>query len=125
MSWTTDILGPHSVFIENSIKRGLFAYGLSTSEPLPVVPDIIGCLCEDLVMPWEAKEYSDKEIKALTEKLYVRACDLEADPDLLREAQEAVDYYLDKRHLLILSNPAFKNRPEYTAEMPHQDELVD
>lgn len=32
MSWTTDILGPHSVFIENSIKRGLFAYGLSTSE---------------------------------------------------------------------------------------------
>lgn len=125
MSWTTDILGPHSVFIENSIKRALFAYGLSTSEPLPVVPDIIGCLCEDLVMPWEAKEYSDKEIKALTEKLYVRASDLEADPDLLREAQEAVDYYLDKRHLLVLGNPAFKNRPEYTAEMPHQDELAD
>lgn len=125
MSWTTDILGPHSVFIENSLKRALFAYGLSTSEPLPVVPDIIGCLCDELVMPWEGKEYSDKEIKALTEKLYARVCDLEADPDLLREAQEAADYYMDKRNLIVLGNTSFKNRPEYTAELPPLGEFDD
>jgi tetratricopeptide (TPR) repeat protein len=121
MCWTTDILGPHAAFIENSMKRSLFAYGLSPVAPLPIVPDIIGCLAYDVVMPWESKhqEPSNKDTALITKQIYARACDLESDPTLLRETQEAVDYYLEKRHLLVLNNPeAFPNRPEYTAELP-------
>ncbi len=122
MCWTTDILGPHGAFIENSAKRALFAYGLSSIEPLPVVPDIIGCLARDLVMPWET-DNSSKDIARLTEQIYARANDLESDPTLLRETQEAVDYYLTKRELLVLANPeVFPNRPEYTAELPDGDD---
>jgi tetratricopeptide (TPR) repeat protein len=124
MCWTTDILGPHAAFIENSMKRTLFAYGLSPTAPLPIVPDIIGCLAYDVVMPWEGKyqEPSNKDIALITEQIYARACDLESDPTLLRETQEAVDYYLEKRHLLVLNNPeAFPNRPEYTAELPDSE----
>ena len=35
------------------------------------------------------------------------------------EAQDALDYYLDKLDLLVFANsPGFANRPEYTAELP-------
>lgn len=123
MCWTTDILGPHGAFIENSAKRSLFAYGLSSVEPLPVVPDIIGCLAHDLIMPWEGPENSSKDVARLTEQIYARANDLESDPTLLRETQEAVDYYLTKRELLVLANPeVFPNRPEYTAELPDSED---
>lgn len=126
MCWTTDILGPHAAFIENSMRRSLFAYGLSPAAPLPIVPDIIGCLAYDVVMPWEGKhqEPSNKDIASITEQIYARACDLESDPTLLRETQEAVNYYLQKRHLLVLNNPeTFPNRPEYTAELPELNDL--
>lgn len=119
MCWTTDIIGPHGAFIENNLKRSLFAYGLSPTEPLPLVPDIIGCLAHDIIMPWEGADHSNKDIFALTEQIYARACDLESDPSLLRETQEAVEYYGGKRQMLVLGNAdAFPNRPEYTAELP-------
>jgi len=123
MCWTTDILGPHGAFIENSLKRSLFAYSLSPVEPLPLVPDIIGCLAHDIVMPWEGADQSNKDVSAITEQIYARACDLESDPSLLRETQEAVEYYVGKRRLLVLGNAeAFPNRPEYTAELPNLEQ---
>jgi hypothetical protein len=73
-------------------------------------------------MPWET-DNSSKDIARLTEQIYARANDLESDPTLLRETQEAVDYYLTKRELLVLANPeVFPNRPEYTAELPDGDD---
>lgn len=119
MSWTTDILGPHQVFINNNEQRGLFALAISPTEPLPVIPDIIGYTANDILMPWEGREHSPRELEAQMKALLEKAQNLEADPDLLRETQDALDYYLDKLDLLVFANsPGFANRPEYTAELP-------
>ncbi len=57
----------------------------------------------------------EKQIAQLLEM----AQNLECDPDLIQETQEALDYYQDKRDYLVFSNsPKFANRPEYTAELP-------
>lgn len=52
MTWASDIIGPHKSFVAKQKDRHLFSYGLSWDEPLPVVPDIVGCLCFDDPMPW-------------------------------------------------------------------------
>jgi hypothetical protein len=119
LSWTTDIIGPHQAFIQNSENRSIFAYALTPSEPLPLVPDIIGCLAQDITMPWEGDK-SPKDLERLVENILERAFALEASPELIQEIQEAIDYYHDKRDLLVFNNcKAFPNRPEYTAEVPN------
>lgn len=119
MCWTTDILGPHEAFIEHNCNRSLFAFGLSTVEPLPLVPDIVGCLSADLRMPWEKNEISVSESKKATDDLMERIATLESAPELVAEAQDAIDYYSDKRDLIIFLNAQkFGQRAEYTAELP-------
>lgn len=119
MCWTTDILGPHQVFIPNSESRGIFAYAISPDEPLPVIPDILGYIADDLIMPWEGKELNHREMELKIEELQSKARDMEADPDLIQEAQDALDYYMEKRDLLVFGNSqSFATRPEYTAELP-------
>lgn len=119
MSWTTDILGPHQVFVENVDQRGLFAFAISPDEPLPIVPDIIAFTSPDVLMPWEGKESNVRELEKQIAQLLEMAQNLECDPDLIQETQEALDYYQDKRDYLVFSNsPKFANRPEYTAELP-------
>lgn len=121
MSWTTDILGPHQVFIQNGENRGLFALAISPSEPLPVVPDIISYVSEDLYMPWEGKEQNARELEQFSKRLFEKLVALESDPDILKETQESIDYYLDKLELLVFNNHIkFPSRPEYTAELPRQ-----
>jgi tetratricopeptide (TPR) repeat protein len=118
LSWTTDIIGPHQAFIGNAENRSLFAYALTPDTPLPLVPDIIGCLAEDITMPWEGDK-SPKALERLVENILERAYALEASPELIQEYQEAIDYYHDKRDLLVFNNSQiFPNRPEYTAEVP-------
>jgi tetratricopeptide (TPR) repeat protein len=119
LSWTTDIIGPHQAFIQNCENRSIFAYALTPSEPLPLVPDIIGCLAQDITMPWEGDK-SPKELERLVGEILERAYALEASPTLIQEYQEAIDYYHDKRDLLVFQNSqTFPNRPEYTAEVPN------
>ena len=118
LSWTTDIIGPHKAFIGNSENRSIFAYALTPSQPLPLVPDIIGCLAEDVTMPWEGDK-TPRELERLVDNILERAYALEASPELIQEYHEAIDYYQDKRDLLVFHNSTlFPNRPEYTAEIP-------
>ncbi|MBS1988886.1 MAG: tetratricopeptide repeat protein [Cyanobacteria bacterium SZAS LIN-3] len=119
LTWTTDIIGPHQAFIPNSERRSIFAYALTPDQPLPLVPDIVGCLAQDVTMPWEGDK-TPKELERLVENILERAFALEASPELIQEYQEAIDYYHDKRDLLVFTNhAAFPNRPEYTAEVPN------
>jgi hypothetical protein len=47
-----------------------------------------------------------------------RARNMESNPDIIRAVRDAVEYYSDKRDLLVLSNPEhFPERPEFTAEI--------
>ena len=119
LTWTTDIIGPHQAFVRNRENRSIFAYALTPDQPLPLVPDIIGCLAQDVVMPWEGDK-TPKELERIVENILERAFALEASPELIQEYQEAIDYYHDKRDLLVFTNhAAFPNRPEYTAEVPN------
>lgn len=116
MAWATDIIGPHEAFIEHMQSRSIFSYGLTWNEPLPVAPEITGLLADDTVMPWE--EARSESIDDIVAQILERARDLDCDPDILRETQEAVAYYDSKRELLVLNNwNTFPDRPEYTAEV--------
>lgn len=116
LAWATDIIGPHQAFIEHMQSRSVFAYGLTWQEPLPVAPEIAGLLADDTVMPWE--ESRAESIDDMVAKILERARDLDCDPDILKETQEAVEYYDSKRELLVLNNwTTFPDRPEYTAEV--------
>ncbi len=116
MAWATDIIGPHEAFIEHMHTRSIFSYGLTWSEPLPVAPEITGLLADDTIMPWE--EARSESIDDIVAQILGRARDLDCDPDILRETQEAVAYYDSKRELLVLNNwTTFPDRPEYTAEV--------
>lgn len=118
MCWSTDILGPHDAFITNSERRALFAFAITDIEPLPVMPDIVACMSTELTMPWEGKENTKRELDEQIELILEKASDLEGEPELIRETQEAIDYYMDKRDLLVFNNPhGFASRPEYTAEL--------
>jgi len=116
LAWATDIIGPHQAFVEHMHSRSIFAYGLTWQEPLPVAPEIAGLLADEAIMPWE--ESRAESIDEIVAKILERARDLDCDPDILRETQEAVEYYDSKRELLVLNNwTIFPDRPEYTAEV--------
>ena len=116
LAWATDIIGPHEAFVEHMQSRSVFTYGLTWNEPLPVAPEIAGLLADDTIMPWE--EARAESIDGIVAKILERARDLDCDPDILRETQEAVEYYDSKRELLVLNNwTTFPDRPEYTAEV--------
>jgi len=118
MAWATDVIGPHQAFIETSERRTLFAYGLPWREPLPLVPEIIGCLSDECPMPWDETTRSTS-IDSIVTEILEKARHLESDPDILKQTHEAVEYYHLKRERLILGNPeVFPERPEYTAEIP-------
>jgi tetratricopeptide (TPR) repeat protein len=132
LSWASDVIGPHQAFTENSDRRAIMAYSLSWNEPLPVMPDIVGCLGFEDPMPWnefgsitadaETNPLADHEFKAHVEEKYKailqNARDLESDPGVLHAVQEALDFYVGKEDLLVLANSkAFPRRSEYTAEV--------
>jgi len=132
LSWASDVIGPHQAFTENSDRRAIMAYSLSWNEPLPVMPDIVGCLGFEDPMPWnefgsitadaESNPLADHEFKAHVEEKYKailqNARDLESDPGILHAVQEALDFYVGKEDLLVLANSkAFPRRSEYTAEV--------
>lgn len=116
MAWATDIIGPHQAFVEHMQSRSIFSYGLTWHEPLPVAPEIAGLLADNAIMPWE--DTRTESVEELVAKILERARDLDCDPDILKETQEAVEYYDSKRELLVLNNwTTFTDRPEYTAEV--------
>jgi tetratricopeptide (TPR) repeat protein len=133
MSWANDVVGPHESFLENTHRRALFAYGLSIDEPLPLVPEIVGTLGYDDVMPWdesgrkitvdsEANVLAPSEIEATlvqqTKAILYNARDLESEPHIIHAVQEALDFYIGKEGLLVLANSkTFPRRCEYTAEV--------
>jgi len=136
MAWAGDIVGPHQSFVEHSPNRSIFAYALSTREPLPVTPDLVGCLADACAMPWDehwkittgqtgappkvehvaADASSPQTIAA---RIVERARAHESDPELIDAIQEAVNYYLLRRNLIVVgAHDLFPRRPEYTAELP-------
>lgn len=121
LAWATDIIGPHQVFVEHLETRSLFTYGLTWNEPLPVAAEITGCLADETIMPWEEGSRSEN-IDDIVKKILNLARDLESDPDIIKETQDAVEYYDSKRELTVLNNWAiFPDRPEYTAEVQRQN----
>jgi len=117
MDWATDLIGPHEAFIDNSEKRIIFAYALSNSEPLPVMPDIVGCLVDEPLMPWEPKT-REETLQNLCLKITNKARDLEADPDIITAIQDLISYFESKKRDIVIHNPKFfPERPEYSAEI--------
>lgn len=127
MDWASEIIGPHEVFIENAANRGIFSYGLSLTEPLPLIPDVVGRICDRIILPWSDEQQTGEDgsrklspEEAIPEILE-RCWDMESNPDLLKDVQDIIEYYADKRDLLVACNKErFPQRPEYTAEIPRQ-----
>jgi tetratricopeptide (TPR) repeat protein len=133
MTWATDIIGPHKSFAATEERRSLFCYGLTWDEPLPLVPEIVGCLGYDEPMPWRQRSstfahqdsvsvFDEHEFDNAVENNYksilFHARDRECDPAIIHSVQEMVDYYSDKRNLLVLgNNSSLPFRSEYTAEL--------
>jgi tetratricopeptide (TPR) repeat protein len=133
MTWANDIIGPHKSFTQIQERRSLFCYGLTWDEPLPLVPEIVGCLGHDEPMPWRYRQPTpfhqdsasvfdehefDNEVEDAYKSILYNARDLESDPGMIQNVQEAVDYYSDKKSSLMLGNAAsFPFRSEYTAEL--------
>jgi tetratricopeptide (TPR) repeat protein len=136
MAWGSDILGPHESFKDHQPQRSIFAYALTASEPLPIAPEIVGCLADACALPWaerfrleqwhdgrpdtfETDEGSTEDPQTSAERLLDKTSRLEADPDLLNQIHAIVAYYDARRDGLILGNSeAFPSRPEYSAEVP-------
>jgi tetratricopeptide (TPR) repeat protein len=132
MAWAPNIIGPHKSFIRNTKKRILFSYGLSTSQPLPLTPDVVGEFCTDLKMPWAETAEEDtvhrsvagkvdlpnsKQAEAM-DKIVAAIAELESKPEIIQTLQELSDYYKPKIEQVVLGNPEhFKERPPYTAEI--------
>ncbi len=135
MTWASDIIGPHKSFVTKEKNRSIFSYGLTWDEALPVVPEIVGTLAYEELMPWNENKAngsaspnlqvagsSQRNFTPQIEKSYkailADARDLESDPRTIKFVQEALDYYDNKKQQLMLCNPdAFAFRPEYTAEV--------
>jgi hypothetical protein len=118
MARATDIIGPHKAFIDTSEKRTLFAYGLPWREPLPLTPDIVGCLANEFPMPW-SEHLRDGSVDEIVEQILAKAQHLDCDPEILKQTHQAVEYYHLKREWLALGHhEKFSERPEYTAEIP-------
>jgi Flp pilus assembly protein TadD len=133
MTWASDIIGPHQSFADHKLKRSMFSYGLPWNEPLPIIPEIIGCLSDADPMPWhqisgQAKSTSldnlerdkfDKLVTTKYQEILQNARDHESTPEIIASVQELLDYYSNKENLLVFNNPnAFPRRSEYTAEIP-------
>lgn len=131
MAWAPNIIGPHKSFVANSRTRMLFSYGLSTLQPLPLTPDVVGELSPDCSIPWA--ESSDEETqfrpnagfdlpdtrqsKAM-DRILEELAELESRPDIIKQVQQTIDYYEPKRRFIVAGNPQhFPNRPEYSAEI--------
>ena len=131
MTWASDIVGPHKSFLTKERSRSLFSYALPWDEALPVVPEIVGCLGYAEPMPWNEIESKTPdrahitgqpnftaEIQKIYKAILANARDSESDPRTIKNVQEALDYYENKKQHLILCNPqAFRTRTEYTAEV--------
>lgn len=133
MTWANDVIGPHESFLENTHRRAMFAYGLSIDEPLPLVPEIVGTLGYEDVMPWDesgrkitvdaeanilAPSELEKELAQQTKAILYNARDIESEPHIIHAVQEALDFYMGKEGLLVLANSkTFPRRCEYTAEV--------
>lgn len=118
MAWASDIVGPHQSFIDMCEKRTLFTYGLPWREPLPVTPELVGCLATEFPMPW-SEETRNGSLETVVNQILDKARDLDSDTEILKLTQNAVEYYHLKREWLMLNNfEGFPERPEYTAEIP-------
>ncbi|HEY9773460.1 MAG TPA: hypothetical protein V6C81_06590 [Planktothrix sp.] len=120
VAWAHDLIGPHRAFIDMSDRRTLFAYGMPSNEPLPIVPEIVGCLSTDQPLLWD-EETRTTTVDEIVGKILDKARHLETDTDILKETQNAVEYFHLKRQFLMLGNfNGFPERPEYTAEVTGQ-----
>jgi tetratricopeptide (TPR) repeat protein len=135
MTWASDIIGPHKSFMPKEKNRNIFSYALTWDEALPVVPEIVGTLAYDELMPWHENNSQEivkpqlvtpiinqrnfaPQIEKAYKDILSEAHDLESDPRTINSVQEALDYYENKKQHLTLCNPdAFTSRPEYTAEV--------
>lgn len=124
MSWASDIIGPHRAFMENNYQRLIFAYGLPMTEPLPVTPDVVGGLMEHLQMPWAENVHKGTNSDQMMETIVCKAQSFETDPDFINQIEELVNYYDERRELLVIGNSSvFPERPEYTAEVHESVQL--
>lgn len=131
MAWAPNIIGPHKSFIANTNRRVLFSYGLSTIQPLPLTPEVVGELGLDCTIPWaessdEETEFAKTSNFDMPDTRQVRAIDrilaeiaeLESRPEIIRQVQQIGDYYKPKRELIVVGNSSqFPVRPEYSAEI--------
>lgn len=132
MTWATDIIGPHKSFVTRQKNRNLFSYALPWDEPLPLAPEIVGCLAYSEPMPWHehtsdliqasdlnlinSSQYS-AEIEKAYKNILSHARDLESDPGTIKSTEDAIHYYENKKPYLVLGNTkTFPSRCEYTAE---------
>lgn len=115
MDWASDIIGPHKSFTKNEDQRMMFAYALSNNQALPVMPDIIGCLAGEAVVPWD-DELTGAGEDALSSEIVSCAQALEKSAD--RAIEDTILYYQPKLTTLVLNNSSiFLQRPEYSAEI--------
>ena len=126
MDWAPEIIGPHKSFIPNDGNRSMFAYGIPSNMPLPLIPDVVAHVKDSLLLPWKGESqatFKEEEAELTPEdaipEILEKAFNLESDPDVLRVIHDSIAYYVDKRELLVISNnEAFPHRPEYSAEIP-------
>jgi hypothetical protein len=131
MAWAPNIIGPHKSFITNSNRRVLFAYGLSTLQPLPLTPDVVGELAMDCSIPWaetseEETEFlrsqgfdlPDQKQASAIDRILQEFAELESRPEIIKQVEMIIHYYKPKRDLIVVGNAdQFPQRPEYSAEI--------
>jgi tetratricopeptide (TPR) repeat protein len=132
MAWAPNIIGPHQSFTRNGRKRILFSYGLSTTQPLPLTPDVVAEFCTHLRLPWAESadedtvhratpgkvDLPDLEQAKAADQIVAAIAELESQPEMIQTVEELTNYYLPKVEQLVLGNPeVFKERPTYTAEI--------
>lgn len=132
LDWAPEIIGPHEVFKLNDDNRSIYAYASPAGQPLPVMPDMLSHLTDEIWFPWirrstivdappgsygEETENPDESIPEILE----RAWNMESDPEIFREVQDTVTFFADKLDLLVFSNAdRFFQRPEFSAEIPSE-----
>ncbi|MBI4533516.1 MAG: hypothetical protein HY711_06175 [Candidatus Melainabacteria bacterium] len=128
-TWAGNLIKIYKDLTAHTLERSLFAYGLSSESSLPITPDIVGVLQPACIMPWEAGSSTDsfpaaREAKTDTyrdaaDKIMSKMHLMKADPEIIKNVQEAVSYYTLKRERLVLGNQGvYPQRPQYRAEVP-------
>ncbi len=131
MDWAPEIIGPHDVFSSNQNNRTIFAYGMSSNQPLPLTPDMVAYLSDALTLPWKIHRKSDgvvtPELSVSDEPdpdesiplILEKAWNMESEPRVMQIIGDTVSYYADKRDYCVYGNPTrFSQRPEFSAEIP-------